>query len=129
MCKINVLAIAILLFLVVFPNVSEGSGLEIDNSVKPIEINAGQDFTIKLQSNATTGYQWKIDGNLDEKIVKFVRSDYEASPLKMMGSGGWEFWTFKAKGKGITKIHMVYVRPWEKKGFKEKTKTFTVIVR
>jgi len=117
------------IFVLAFVFSSNLPGLEFENSDRPIEVKAGQEFTIKLQSNATTGYQWKIDGNVDEKVVKFVRSDYKALPVKMMGSGGWEFWVFRAEAKGTTKINMMYIRPWEKQGFKEKTKSFTVVVK
>jgi predicted secreted protein len=125
----NILSVFVFVFVSSLVVASHARGLEIEDEGRPIEVKAGQEFTIKLQSNATTGYQWKIDGKLDEKVVKFVRSDYKALPVKMMGAGGWEFWIFKAEGQGTTKINMIYIRPWEKQGFKEKTKTFSVIVR
>ena len=82
-------------------------------------VNVGETFTITLESNPTTGYQWQLAKPLDEKILKLVSSKYEMEEPKNLetgyvGVGGHEYWTFKAVGKGTTLIELMYVRPWEK---------------
>lgn len=92
-----------------------------------MEVKAGQDFTISLQSNRSTGYQWELDGQLDEKIVKKVSSTYNEQPGGEPGAGGVEVWRFEGVGKGTTDIKMKYVRPSESSNPAEE-RTFTVTV-
>ncbi|MBM3155573.1 MAG: protease inhibitor I42 family protein [Chloroflexi bacterium] len=94
-----------------------------------IQAKAGQEFTITIESNPTTGYQWELAQTPNEAIVKFVKSDYKAPQSGRIGQGGEEVWTFKAVGKGIAQISMKYVRSWEKDQPPAKTQTYTVVVR
>ena len=95
----------------------------------PIAALKGNQFTITLPSNATTGYQWRLGNKPDAKVVKFVDSHYNAPSQPMPGKGGSETWTFKAVGKGTTSIVLEYARPWEKGIAPVKTQTFTVSVQ
>ena len=81
---------------------------------KPIEVVVGQGFTITLNSNATTGYQWQLAKPLDNSIVELMGNEYLAPRTRLVGAGGKEIWKFKAIGKGKTAIAMKYVRSWEK---------------
>ena len=78
-----------------------------------ITTKVGEEFTITLDSNPTTGYQWKLSDNFTEGIVKLVKSEYVAPETEMRGAGGQEVWTFKALEPGETTVEMEYVRPWE----------------
>lgn len=83
--------------------------------VKPVSVKAGQQFTVSLESNPTTGYMWQLAKPVDEKLVKFIESKYEQTGKKgLYGAGGQEHWTFKSTGAGKTNIEMKYVRSWEK---------------
>ncbi|MCE5323558.1 protease inhibitor I42 family protein [bacterium] len=95
----------------------------------PIAANAGSEFAITLDSNATTGYQWRLGNQPDEKIVKSMGSVYNEPKSRLMGAGGTEAWTFQAAGKGTTQIVLEYARPWEKDIAPIKTQTFTVTVQ
>lgn len=79
-----------------------------------IQIKKGEKFLISLDSNPTTGYSWQLAKPLDEKIIRLVSSKYKAPKTELVGVGGRESWTFKALGRGKTKIIFVYARPWEK---------------
>jgi inhibitor of cysteine peptidase len=94
-----------------------------------IQAKAGQDFTITLESNRTTGYEWQLAQTPNASIVKFVKSDYIAPQGGRPGQGGEEVWTFQAVGKGTAQISMKYVRPWEKEAAPAKTQTYTVVVK
>lgn len=94
-----------------------------------IQAKAGQEFTITIESNATTGYQWQLAQTPNESIVKFVKSDYKAPQNGRIGQGGEEVWTFKAVAKGTAQISMKYVRSWEKDVAPAKTQTYTVVVK
>ncbi len=74
----------------------------------------GREFSIFLDSNRTTGYEWRLARPLDERMVHFVRSEYAPPKGGLAGAGGREEWIFLAKGSGKTEILLEYVRPWEK---------------
>lgn len=89
----------------------------------------GREFTVRLASNATTGYRWRPAGVLDEHTVKLVRSQYVSFEGGGSGSGGEEVLTFLAVARGEAEITMEYVRPWEKSQSPVKTATIKVSVR
>ncbi|MFH1347753.1 MAG: protease inhibitor I42 family protein [Candidatus Margulisiibacteriota bacterium] len=97
------------------------------------KVSVGEEFTITLESNPTTGYQWQLARPLDDKIVGLGESKYEMEKQEsvetgMVGVGGHEYWTFKAKGKGTTSIELKYVRPWEKDAPPVETAVFRIRV-
>jgi inhibitor of cysteine peptidase len=94
-----------------------------------VMVEEGKEFTVRLNSNRTTGYQWRPAESLDERVVKVVRSEYVPYDTSAVGGGGEEVWTFLATGKGDTEIAMEYVRPWEKGQSEMKTATIKVSVR
>ncbi len=89
----------------------------------------GKEFTVRLDANRTTGYQWRPIGPLEERVVKLVRCDYVPFEGALLGGGGEEICTFLAVGRGSTEITMEYVRPWEKTHAPVKTATIMVSVR
>lgn len=110
-----------------------GSGNKSSSAgtVNLMKVTAGQDFTISLQSNQTTGYQWQLDGPLNEKVVKYVSNEYNAGQsggTENVGAGGVEIWTFKAVGKGSTEIKMKYARSSEKGAKPAEKRVFKVTV-
>lgn len=76
------------------------------------------EFTIKLKSNPTTGYNWYLRG-YDTTLIEPIKRHYEVSPnKKLLGAPGYETWTFRIKAHGFvvpmqTFIRFVYARPWE----------------
>jgi inhibitor of cysteine peptidase len=96
-----------------------------------ISAKVGDQFTIQLTSNATTGYQWGISGSLNSAVVKKVSSTYVASPNPkgMTGVGGVEKWKFQAVGKGTGTIVLVYRQPFDKTAKPAQTATFTITVQ
>ncbi len=83
----------------------------ITDHEQEVNVKRGQKFIIKLNSNPTTGYEWQIV-EIDPEL-KFVKSEYFAKSQddKMMGSGGYEHWYFKARKKGKHEIKLRYDRP------------------
>ena len=73
-------------------------------------------ITIKLESNATTGYKWNLSEENNSGIIAIVSSDYTEKENKdnLVGSGGFETLTFKAVSRGSATIILTYNRPWEK---------------
>jgi len=95
-----------------------------------IKAKVGEEFTITLESNRTTGYGWELAQSLDESIVKLISSSYkEPQDVRMVGQGGEQVWIFKAVGKGTTEISMKYVRSWEKDTPPAKTQEYKIVVK
>ncbi len=83
---------------------------------KQIVVVQGQQFSIALPLNQTTGYSWL--------------PAYNASAISQKsgsGSGGTEVFTFQALRVGTTSIMFDYVRPPERSPLNETS--YTVIVR
>lgn len=89
------------------------------------------EFTLTLQSNATTGYSWFLS-KYDNKLMTPVSHKYVAPNSKLMGAGGYEVWVFKVAPAAFTvpqtmKVVMEYARPWEKgEGTKSVFKVYAV---
>lgn len=95
-----------------------------------IRVQQGAEFQIRLESNATTGYQWVLADSL-RGPVRLVGSEYVAPAQQnppAAGAGGHERWTFRAASPGEAVISLVYARPWEKP-ISGDTARFRVVVR
>lgn len=91
-----------------------GASVTYDETVKLITAKIGEPFSISLDSNATTGYQWRLSSPLDATVIKLESSVYqESQSTHIVGAGGKELWTFIPVGQGETLIRMEYIRPWE----------------
>jgi inhibitor of cysteine peptidase len=105
-----------------------GGELVISEPGKTIEVTAGNEFKIVIDSNPSTGYQWKLVGALDENIVQFVSNEYRASEPVMPGSGGSDVWVFRAVAAGETTITLGHFPPGEGQPAEQEV-TFTVSVK
>lgn len=72
-------------------------------------------FTLELEGNPTTGYQWVLSNEID--IVKLVSSDYVSSKSenkpKIVGRGGKFIFNFVGLKEGEGELEFVYMRSWE----------------
>jgi len=91
----------------------------------------GEELTVTLGSNPTTGAQWSEDAEIsDESVVRqtshiFIGPGIEKPP----GTPGREVWTFEALEKGTTTIFIEYSRPWIEEDASYRTVTITVNIR
>ena len=99
----------------------------LTDPAQPIEVQAGETFTIIIASNPSTGYYWQIVNDLNG--VEFVSSEYQAEEPVMPGSGGVEVWTFKAISAGETQIILGSFPPGESDGEPQQSTVFDVIVK
>ncbi|MEA1927971.1 MAG: protease inhibitor I42 family protein [Candidatus Auribacterota bacterium] len=93
-----------------------------------IEAAAGEEFSIILVSNPTTGYSWSFAVPLDETIIKLTEDKFIPPDNLRKGAPGKQLWTFQAVAEGKTTISLEYIRPWEKGKPPVKTKTFSISV-
>ena len=83
-----------------------------------ITVTEDDTFMIKLQSNPSTGYSWKLispamkDDKFDTKELELISTEYfePKVPRNMTGAPGMEVWTFKAKDNGRETIKMKYTK-------------------
>jgi inhibitor of cysteine peptidase len=105
------------------------------NFIQQIEVKSGDIFTIALDSNATTGFQWTTQANItDLSVLRQTAHDYIAPATNdndkpVAGMAGIEEWTFQAGDAGKTTVSLSYDRPWD--GGEKGIRTFelTVIVK
>lgn len=81
-----------------------------------IKTKVGEIFSVELESNPTTGYQW--EENFDEKKVKLVDKNF-VLPSSAFGASGKETFTFEALSEGTSTIRLDYKRAWESAGIEK----------
>jgi predicted secreted protein len=119
----------IILFTLVIVFLASFCFAEKSKQAKVIEVQAGQNFTIILKANATTGYQWQFAKPLDENLVQLISSKYLADKINLVGAGGKQIWLFKALKVGQTNISFKYVRSWEKNTLPQNEEFYLVIIK
>lgn len=92
-----------------------------------VKLAVGETWTLKLDSNPTTGFQWQVAENTNKAVLE-VSSQYVAPQTSLIGAGGQEGWMFKALQKGTTTVTLAYSRPWEGGEKAEQTQTITLVV-
>ena len=100
------------------------SGFAAD--AKPIKVAVGAEFKIALESNSSTGNQWLIAKPLDERLLKYLGSDYKRGRPGGPGAAGHEVLSFRALGEGNTRIYLKYGRLWERDVEPARTTNFVV---
>jgi inhibitor of cysteine peptidase len=100
------------------------------DSNQTINMNLNQEFTIALQANPTTGYDWQpvFDAGLINQVTKEYKQD-DHSGQQLVGSGGTDFFTFKALKAGQVKITFTYFRAWETPKPEDKQQVFNIVIK
>jgi inhibitor of cysteine peptidase len=81
-----------------------------------VETRVGEQFTVSLEENPTTGYQWDMKAGPGLTLVGDEFMGPSPSPSPLMGAGGTHSWVFKADKAGTLTLTGLYVRPWEADG-------------
>jgi inhibitor of cysteine peptidase len=69
-------------------------------------------FSISLEANPTTGYEWEVE--FDSDYLELVNKEYiPDSDESLVGAGGHRIFNFLALKSGNTSIKFSYLRPWE----------------
>jgi inhibitor of cysteine peptidase len=104
------------------------SSLASAQDSKPIAVTIGQEFSVSLASNPTTGFKWDLATPLNTNLLTLITNEYVRPNSALMGAGGNEVWKFKAVGEGKADIDLKYARPWEKAVQPAKKTNFVVVV-
>jgi len=86
----------------------------------------GQNFSIKMQGNPSTGYNWYLDSeNSDSNAVAclnlseygtgdYLKAEQAGGNLGMIcGAPGYSVFNFEIKQAGEHKVTLIYKRGWE----------------
>lgn len=92
-----------------------------------ITVSEGENFTIMMASNPSTGYSWHINF-IDKDMLNNTGKDYKGSNDNKPGSGGEETWFFEAVKKGETKLVFFYSRSMDISE-KDTPLTFTINIK
>ena len=92
-----------------------------------VTVASGETATVKLCSNASTGFSWDENAKIDDTSILMQTRQQFISPEKdMPGAAGQQEWTFTALKPGTTTAYLEYGRPWE--GGEKGAWTFTLTV-
>lgn len=84
------------------------------NNGQTVQAHVGDRFEVRLESNASTGYEWLVQ----TQDAKALESDGEPRRIpptsNQPGAPGQQVFAFKVKRAGETKLKLIYARPWEK---------------
>jgi len=96
-----------------------------------VALNRGDTLVVRLESNPTTGYTWKVS-KCDSKILKLAGEPVFEQPVRkppVVGAPGHQVFKFRTPAVGKTKLQLEYRRPWEKNAKPEETFTVNVEVK
>lgn len=88
------------------------------NQDTKIIVSAGEPFTIELEGNPTTGYEWELQ--VDNDKVQVIDQRYQPPGRTSVGGGGQERFTLKPIKKGGAIVRALYKRAWEREPIEEK---------
>lgn len=105
---------------------------KVDGTINPkreiIETKNGDNFSVILETNPTTGYKWELD--FDPIYIQLVDRKYTPrSQEPIVGAGGDETFNFLALKPGETEITFSYLRPWEREKPNIEEKLYKIIIR
>jgi inhibitor of cysteine peptidase len=100
-----------------------------DNNGGTVTLAPGDDLTVSLSGNPTTGYLWEVSGQLDAAVLKSLGEPGFQKESGLIGAGGVQTNQFEAVNPGRTTLTMVYHQPWEKDKAPENTFSVTVVVQ
>ena len=97
------------------------SGCSAGNPIQLYQIDSGRTIKMKpddtleivLDTNPTTGYQWKALP-WDTEVIEQIDKPVYKSRSKAIGSGGELTFYFKALSTGQTPLKFIYFRAFEK---------------
>jgi inhibitor of cysteine peptidase len=99
---------------------------EADNGTS-ISLKNGENFTLQLKENPTTGYSWQL--NLSEGL-SILSDNYvqDEAPEGNVGVGGTHSWIIKALSEGTQQVNGIYKQSWMNTTGTEDNFTLTVEV-
>lgn len=77
------------------------------------DVGVGDELTVVLESNATTGYAWELETPPLADVVRLVDDVYVEPDTDLVGASGRQELTFEAVGEGTAELSLWYVRSFD----------------
>jgi inhibitor of cysteine peptidase len=84
----------------------------INDSGRTVPLGLGQNLSILLPENPTTGYSWNATVSDGLRVTDAAYTP-EPQTVAVVGGGGTRNWTVQGVTAGTQRFDAVYVRPWE----------------
>ncbi len=98
------------------------------DSGKTVEMAVGEEFSVQLAGNPTTGYMWSVTDLEGGYLQQQGEPDYERDS-ELIGAGGVYTFHFKSLQVGQTTLALVYARSFEPDVPPEKVFSVRVVIR
>lgn len=99
------------------------SPAEMHGSSVPLRLALGEESTVVLEENLTTGYAWRLDKPRDEApscvVITDLGHEKRGGNAPAVGAAGLHRWRLRAQSAGHADLRFVYQRPWEQKPVRE----------
>lgn len=92
------------------------------------EVDVGEEVTIVLESNITTGYAWELETPLLADVVRLLDDVYVEPDTDLVGAAGRQELTFEAVGAGTAEVALWYVRDFDDPKEPDDRATFEIVV-
>lgn len=92
------------------------------------EVDVGDEVTIVLESNVTTGYAWELETQPLVDVVRLVDDVYVEPDTDLVGAAGRQELTFEAVGEGTAEVSLWYVRDFDDPKEPADRATFEIVV-
>lgn len=90
-----------------------------------IEVVAGEQFEIRLESNPSTGYGWELSAMTTPDLVELERSTHLAADTDLVGVAGTDVFVFAA-GRGAGILRLEYIRSFDDPVIPERVAEFVI---
>lgn len=93
------------------------AGAGADAADQTLKLTVGQQATVELEENPSTGYRWTIDAKagVNAAILRIDDRGFSqgAGGKRLLGAPGIHRWSIAPTSAGSASITFVYARSWE----------------
>jgi inhibitor of cysteine peptidase len=90
-----------------------------------VEVEAGAQFEVRLESNPSTGYAWEVSAMTTPDLVTLDRRTHVGPDTDLVGAAGTDVFVFTA-GAGAGILRLEYVRSFDDPGIPERVAEFII---
>lgn len=110
------------------PSSSRTVNVDESNNGRTVDVPLGGSIAVSLEANPSTGYHWALTEISERQVL--AEADHEFRPGRaapgQVGVPGRDVWTFKAIGRGMSRLVLGYMPPGRVS--EEAAKTFDIQV-
>jgi predicted secreted protein len=92
------------------------------STAAPLRLAPGEETTIVLEENTTTGYAWRLDTSSGAPccvVITDLGHQQRGGNAPAIGAAGLHRWRLRGQSVGHAELRFVYQRPWEQKPVRE----------